>query len=308
MSRLVAWYQRYEQCHALDRMLRRTPAQHWYRRRNAHRPAVLCFHGIEDPEAFEGQLRLLTRIAHPVTLAEFEAAVHEGAELPPHSVLLTFDDGDRSLLTEGLPLLRKYRVPAAAYVIPSLIGTDEPFWWEGLDEASAYEIKQLPDAERRRRLAARPRQAPRRQLDVADLRELAAGGVEIGSHTLSHPCLNRCEEAAVRTEIVEAHRLLTRQLGHPPTSFAYPNGDFDPRAERLLAECGYRSAFLCGNELAAPGLQHPLRATRLVVSTRTTNERLHTALSGLQPAMYRGGRAVVRGAVRGARTARRVLT
>ena len=71
-------------------------------------------------------------------------------------MLLTFDDGDRSLYVDGLPLLRAYGVPAVAYVIAGLIGTDEPFWWEGLSPEQAYAVKQLPDAERRRVLRELP--------------------------------------------------------------------------------------------------------------------------------------------------------
>ncbi|MFC7305772.1 polysaccharide deacetylase family protein [Streptomyces monticola] len=292
---LTAWYQRYERWHGLDRALRRSPAQAWFRSRAATRLAVLCYHSIEDPAAFAAQLDRLARCATPVSLRQVEAAVYEGAPLPPRSVLLTFDDGDRSLYTHGLPLLAARRIPAVAYVVAALIGTDEPFWWDGLDAEQAYAVKQLPDAERRRVLAARPPRPRHPQLTAAELRALRDGGVEIGSHTLTHPCLNRCEEAVVRSEVLDAHTLLAGHLGQAPTSFAYPNGDFDARAERLLAQAGYRTGLLCDHRLAAPGLQHPLRLSRLRVSTLTTPARFETVLSGLQPAVYRTGRGAVSG-------------
>ncbi|MDG4857710.1 polysaccharide deacetylase family protein [Streptomyces sp. T-3] len=290
---LATWYQRYERWEGLDRALERSPAQAWFRSRAATRLAVLCYHDIEDASAFEAQLERLTRIASPVSLRQVEAAVHEGRPLPPRSVLLTFDDGDRSLYVDGLPLLRAYGVPAVAYVIAGLIGTDEPFWWEGLSPEQAYAVKRLPDAERRRVLGELPPRPPRRQLSAEELRELVAGGVEVGSHTLTHPCLDRCEGAAVEREIEDAHRLLTGFLGAPPTSFAYPNGNFDPRADRRLASLGYRSGFLCDHRLTAPGLQHALRLSRLRVSTLTSAARFETVLSGLQPAVFRTGRGAV---------------
>ncbi|MFJ9809068.1 polysaccharide deacetylase family protein [Streptomyces sp. NPDC101158] len=320
-ARRTAWYARYERWHGLDRALHRSPAQPWFRHRAAGRLAVLGYHGVEDPGAFAAQLDRLTRTARPVSLGQVEAAVREGVPLPPCSVLITFDDGDPSVLEHGLPLLAERGIPAVCFVIAGLVGSDEPFWWDELDHllahggtapglsgdiaphAAAYALKQLPDTQRLhafaelRRTASSP--APRgRQLTAADLRTLASGGVAIGSHTLTHPCLPRCDEATIRDEVHEAHRLLAGHLGHAPTAFAYPNGDFDVRAEAALRELGYRSGFLYDHALSDPAAQHPLRLSRLRVSTRTSPARFATVLSGLQPAVYRSGLGVVRAARR----------
>ncbi|MFI8288286.1 polysaccharide deacetylase family protein [Streptomyces sp. NPDC085614] len=317
VGRRTAWYERYERWHGLDRALHRSPVQRWFGNRAAGRLAVLGYHGVEDPVAFAGQLDRLAGTARPVSLADVEAAVREGVPLPPRSVLVTFDDGDPSVLEHGLPLLAERGIPAVCFVIAGLVGTDEPFWWDeaahllahgggcrglpaGLTPAAAaYALKRLPDARRRAALAelrdtaAVP--APRgRQLTAADLRALEAGGVVIGSHTLTHPCLDRCDDATVRTEVGTAHRLLTDHLGHPPTAFAYPNGDFDTRADTALRALGYRSGFLYDHALSDPASQHPLRISRLRVSTRTSPDRFATVLSGLQPAVYRTGLGVLR--------------
>lgn len=316
-ARRTAWYERYERWHGLDRALHRSPAQLWFRRRAAGRLAVLGYHGVEDPAAFAAQLDQLTRTARPVSLGQVEAALREGLPLPPRSVLVTFDDGDPSVLEHGLPLLAERGIPAVCFVIAGLIGSDEPFWWDELDHlvahggtyrglsrdvpprAAAYALKQLPDTQRLhafaelRRTASLP--APRRrQLTATDLRSLEAGGVVIGSHTLTHPCLDRCDETKIQDEVHEAHRLLTNHLGHAPTAFAYPNGDFDARADAALRELGYRSGFLYDHALSDPAAQHPLRLSRLRVSTRTSPARFATVLSGLQPAVYRTGLGVVR--------------
>jgi peptidoglycan/xylan/chitin deacetylase (PgdA/CDA1 family) len=267
---------------------------------------VLGYHGIEDPSAFAAQLDRLTAIARPVSLAQVEEALHGGRELPPRSALVTFDDGDRSVLTEGLPLLAARSIPAVCFVIAGLIGTDEPFWWDEADYLSrsgtAHSLKLLTDRERRNALAdlraTASSPAPRRrQLSAAELRELEAGGVVVGNHTLTHPCLDRCADEEVSTEILESHDRLTAALGHPPTAFAYPNGNFAPVAERFLTQAGYRTGFLYDHRLYKPG-QHRLRISRLRVSTTVTQDRFDTVLSGLQPAVYRAGRGVARRVLR----------
>ncbi|MFD9128981.1 polysaccharide deacetylase family protein, partial [Kitasatospora sp. NPDC059571] len=168
-------------------------------------------------------------------------------------------------------------------------------------EATAHLLKLLPERERLfaldelRSTAGRP--APRlRQLTAGQLRELEAGGVAVGNHTMTHPCLDRCDDRQLRTEVLDAHDLLTQALGHRPTAFAYPNGNTDERAHRLLGAAGYRSGFLYNHRLAAPRGRHPLRIDRLVVSTRTTPDRLATILSGLHPAVFRVARRAARAA------------
>lgn len=54
---------------------------------------------------------------HPVSLAQVIAANNGGAALPSKPVLITFDDGLRSLYTRAFPLLRAYNYPALAAVV-----------------------------------------------------------------------------------------------------------------------------------------------------------------------------------------------
>ncbi|WP_345699703.1 polysaccharide deacetylase family protein [Kitasatospora terrestris] len=293
---------------AADALLRHSPLQLAFRAASTRRLAVLAYHGVDDPVSFAAQLERLASTANPVSLAQVERAVTEGRPLPLRSVLVTFDDGDRSLLTHGLPALIRNRIPAAAYVIPQLIGSDQPFWWTEAAElagsggrtalgalapgALVARLKRLPDAERLtaleelRATAAAP--APRTpQLTAQELFVLREGGVAIGNHTMTHPCLDRCADDTLRTEIAEAHTMLTGWLGAPPTTFAYPNGNHDPRAEQLLRELGYRLAFLFDHRHDRLLPASPLRISRLRVNSHTGRARFDTILSGLHPTVHR---------------------
>lgn len=294
-------------------MLRWSPAQFAAWRRASRRLTVLAYHGVDDPASFARQLAYLARTMRPVSLDEVAGAMARRRGLPQRAVLITFDDGHRSVLECGVPLLRERGFPAVAFVVAGLLDGDQPFWWteveallrlggsagpyRGLDSgALVAKLKTVPDRERLevvdqlRRTAPRPAPATP-QLRAAELKVLERAGVAVGSHTLTHPCLPRCDDAKAAAEIVEAHRRLRDALGHEPSAFAYPNGDWDERTERVLRETGYALAFLFDHRRNPPA-PHPLRISRFRVSSSTSLDRFAMIASGLHAALHhaRGGR------------------
>lgn len=268
---------------------------------------VLCYHGIDDPRRFGEQMQVLGRRRRPVSLDDVVAAATSGRALPPGSVLVTFDDGDRTVLEDGLPVLRDLHVPAALFVISGLLGGDEPFWWDevdhlarnggtstvapGADRTLVRALKEIPDTERRaaiaelRRTSSSP--APRRrQLDRADLLELEAGGIAIGSHTVDHPCLDRCDPAVVERELVDSRVALEELLGHPVVAFAYPNGNVSPAVRRLVSDAGYSVAFGFDHRLSASPVPDPLLISRVRVDSTTEISRFEMLISGVHPALH----------------------
>jgi peptidoglycan/xylan/chitin deacetylase (PgdA/CDA1 family) len=201
------------------------------------------------------------------------------------------------------------QLPAAAFPIAELIDTDQPPWWmEVADLAPAApaftgtvrtdhatlirRLKRAPDATRRRvmgelrRAAGRPAVAAR-QLRSAELLTLESNGIAIGNHTLSHPCLPRCDDQRVETEVEAAHERLTAILGHPPMAFCYPNGDWDARAEPILGRLGYEHAFLFDHRLCDPIADDPLRVPRIRTDATASMDRFVILASGLHPALHR---------------------
>lgn len=293
----------------IDAALRRSPAQPIFGWRASRRLAVLAYHGVDDAERFAEHLDVIRRGASAVTLDDAVAGIEGRKELPRRAVLITFDDGHRSVLEAGLPLLRERGLPAAAFVVAELIGSDRPFWWSEVialaqrggrvseitpssPEDLVRVLKRVPDVRRRealdelRRTAREPAPAMA-QLSADDLGTLESGGVAVGNHTLSHPCLSRCTGVVVRTEIEESHRMLTDLLGHQPTAFAYPDGDRDPRAVSVLRDLGYRAAFLFDHRLSPTRPRDPFAVSRLRVNSTTTLDRFRTISSGLHPTVHR---------------------
>jgi peptidoglycan/xylan/chitin deacetylase (PgdA/CDA1 family) len=292
----------------VDAVLAHSPAQTVMRRRSAGRLAALAYHAVPDPERFAAQLDWLQRHTRPVDEALVVEAVVDGRRLPDRAVLLTFDDGDRTVLEHALPQLEARGIPAVVYVVAGLVGTDTLPWtaearrlWaaggrvEGMDAADGRglvrSLKQVPDDRRRtaldelRATAAGPRPSEP-QLTIADLRRLEAGGVAVGNHSLTHPCLPRCDDATVEHEVTEAHRLLTDALGHEPRTFAYPNGDADDRAAAAVVGAGYAAGFVFDHRLSDVPPADPLRISRLRVSSDEGLDRFRIIVSGLHPALH----------------------
>jgi peptidoglycan/xylan/chitin deacetylase (PgdA/CDA1 family) len=82
---------------------------------------VFMFHRV-DPDTFSQQLEYLhINGYHTLTLDEFMAFLEGRFKPGSPSVLLTFDDGDRSWYQVAYPLLKKYGFHAIGFVVPSYI-------------------------------------------------------------------------------------------------------------------------------------------------------------------------------------------
>jgi peptidoglycan/xylan/chitin deacetylase (PgdA/CDA1 family)/O-antigen ligase len=298
----------------VDAGLSRSPLQPIFQWRAERKLSVLAYHGIDQRERFEEHLAYLRGNTRPVSLSEVLEAIQGRRGLPLGAVLITFDDGDRTVLDAALPALRSAGIPGVAFVVAGLLDTNDPFWWDEVErlvragarlaelngqgaEHSVRLLKRVPDEQRVHLIQDLRRQRPdvrvrRPQLRGMDLVALETGGIAVGNHTLTHPCLGRCSNGQVLDEIGEAHRILESALGHPPESFAYPDGDWDERAGDALRDLGYRAAFLFDHRASTLPVEDPLRISRLRVNAGTSMDRFRTIVSSLHPAIhrFRGGR------------------
>lgn len=284
-----------------DLVLAHSPVQVAALRSSRTRLRVLAYHGVHDGRSFAAQMDWLRDHATFVSLEQVRAAVVEGQGLPEHPVLVTFDDGDRSVLDTATPILRDREIPCVAFVIAGLIDTDLPCWWveaerlhrlQRLSDSDVpmlvRDLKRVPDAERQRALQqVRDLHPPVRtpQLKSEELRRLERAGMAIGNHTLTHPCLDMCEDEVLRAEIRRAHEKLSEVLGHEPMAFAYPNGNWDARVRDVVREAGYPMAFVFDHRLVSRRAD-PLLISRLRVDAGTSLDRFRIIVSGLHPYLH----------------------
>jgi peptidoglycan/xylan/chitin deacetylase (PgdA/CDA1 family) len=248
---------------------------------------ILAYHSIGD-QARDGTMRwsvsagdldeqmamVAERGRHALTVAQYAAALRGEAALPPDPVLVTFDDGFADLATTALPVLRRYRVAATAFLISGRIGT------------------RVADA------------GP--ALDWDQLHELRAYGFQIGSHSHSHRALDCLPPREVEREVRWSKRLLEEGLDEEVVSFAYPYGYLSARVRHAVRAAGYSSA--CGVKNALSH-QHddPFALARVLVERDTGAAGIARLLDGAgAPLSWRGERLRSRG-WRAFRRARRLL-
>jgi peptidoglycan/xylan/chitin deacetylase (PgdA/CDA1 family) len=94
-------------------------------------------------------------------------------------------------------------------------------------------------------------------------REMDAEGIELGSHTVTHPILpNVTDDEQLYQELIASRARLEEMLGRQVTLFCYPNGRSDARVQRATANAGYRCAVT--NVLGMNTAHTPLLAMRRV--------------------------------------------
>ncbi len=86
-------------------------------------------------------------------------------------------------------------------------------------------------------------------LSWEEIREMAGGGIEFGSHTVTHPRLSALAPEACSSELVSSKRIIEERIGRPVRTLAYPFGgklEFNESVEKAAREAGYECAFsLC---------------------------------------------------------------
>jgi peptidoglycan/xylan/chitin deacetylase (PgdA/CDA1 family) len=199
------------------------------------RPVVLCYHAVSDawdhllsvrPTVFARQLRLMRARGYGAASA---ADVARGRGRLFH---VTFDDA-LSSVANAVPVLERLRVPATVFACTDFARSGAVFDVPELTaEASAH-----PDE-----LAT---------MDWEALAELSERGIEIGSHTKSHPHLRGLSDLELCAELQESRQALEEMLRRPCRFLAFPYGEHDERVRSSARAAGYDGAF------GLPGLSKP---------------------------------------------------
>lgn len=219
------------------------------------------YHGVcrlaDDPnrtctsmERFRAHMRYLKlRNLRGVSVRELRRAATRGNARG--LIGLTFDDGYENFLQAALPVLEDFGFTATVFVVSGMLGEENN--WEHY-----YEPK------------------PRLRLLTAEgVREVATRGMEVGSHSISHPKLAGLDPELLAREVGESRRILRELLDQPVEGFCYPYGSLDGAAVRAVRRAGY--AYACAvyeederNEYTLP---------RIPVSERDSLPRFAAKLS-----------------------------
>jgi peptidoglycan/xylan/chitin deacetylase (PgdA/CDA1 family) len=191
---------------------------------------VLMYHYIVDtdlakkdkrivtPLTFERQMRFLKVNGYNViSLEEFSGYLKAKKSIPKNTVVITFDDGHLDNYTNAFPILKKYGLKAAMFVIVDSLGSQNFMTKDQIIEISE------------------------------------SGLITIGSHTLGERHLPSIDsEEELRKEIFDSKYKLERILNKPVNCFSYPIGGFNEKIRQMVIDAGYLVAVS-----TSPGLSYP---------------------------------------------------
>src|SRR5207247_5720692 len=180
------------------------------------RAAVFVFHDVVPAERLAAVP--VTHLPYALPCEDFRAfllaarasvrrpvpAGHVPEELGGLFYSLTFDDGHASNYNEAFPALMELGLRATFFVVPTLVGTSGHVAW-------------------------------------SQLREMVAAGMEIGSHSLTHPFLDRLDAGELEREFGESKAIIEDRLGGAVRAASLPRGGRVPAGlEGILGRLGYR--------------------------------------------------------------------
>ncbi len=155
------------------------------------------------PAKFEEEMKLLHDWGYQTISTELLIkAITEGADLPPRPLLITFDDGHLNNYTTAFPIMQKYGFTGVLYIVANYMGVDQ-------------------------------------YMTADQIKEMAAAGWEVGSHSISHADLTALDPYRQRYEVVESRTILEEALGVPVRTIAYPFGISSPGVIDYAHFAGY---------------------------------------------------------------------
>jgi peptidoglycan/xylan/chitin deacetylase (PgdA/CDA1 family) len=91
-----------------------------------------------------------------------------------------------------------------------------------------------------------------RCMSWGQIRDLAAQGWEIGSHTCSHPRLTELDDLQLASELEASRKACEEEVQAPCGYLAYPFGSYDDRVMAQTAAAGYAGAMALDEGILAP--------------------------------------------------------
>ncbi|TSC57465.1 MAG: polysaccharide deacetylase family protein [Candidatus Peregrinibacteria bacterium Greene0416_19] len=195
------------------------------------------------PDVFDAQLTWLRDNGYTSIDFDDYERIRRGEQLPPlRPVILTFDDGYADASTQVLPRLTALDMKGVFYVVTGFLG--KPGY------LTAFQVQGL-----------------------------AAAGMQIGGHTVTHPDLRRLTRGRRRKELKDSRETLEALAGRPVVHLAYPAGRYTAQVIHEVTTLGYHTAVTTRDGIASfSGSPFALPRVRMMTDTS-----LATVLSAGSP-------------------------
>jgi peptidoglycan/xylan/chitin deacetylase (PgdA/CDA1 family) len=208
--------------------------------------------------AFDKQMRWLSEHGYETVSLQDVARWREGrGELPPKPIVITFDDGDRSVFEHAWPILDRYGFTATFFVVTSKVGES----WQGVDNLTWAELRQMHDS------GTFDIESHTHDLHYKVRAQRADTPVFIAGANGDYDFEDyRTWEDALLDDLGTSRALIRRHIGVAPRFLAWPYGHGAKSVNRIALEAGYEG---------------------LVTMRGYPNRRLDDAPAGAAPAWQR---------------------
>jgi len=199
------------------------------------RAVILCYHSIHPtcrfrsatPELFETHLQWLKKHCDIVPLHKLLSSPRWNGPPARLKVAITFDDGYLDNYEHAFPLLMKHGLSATFFITVGLLERDAKV-------IERFQFLRQTDTEEME------------PLTWQQAREMLKAGMELGSHTYSHPNLVSLGRAQLEWELKHAKKIMEERIGQRVDGLAYPFGKtrrhFNALTVETVRDAGYQYA------------------------------------------------------------------
>lgn len=132
-------------------------------------------------------------------------------------IIVTFDDGEKSIYDYAFPILKKYGIKAVIFLIVDYVGKknlwDMTFPGDRAEHLTWDEILEMKDY-----------------------------GIQFGSHTMRHRNLTRLQREELEYELFESKKIIEKKIG-VCDCVSYPFNRLNTDVIQAVAQAGYRFGF-----------------------------------------------------------------
>ncbi|MFT3978944.1 MAG: polysaccharide deacetylase family protein [Ferruginibacter sp.] len=221
------------------------------------------------PARFEQVIRIIQKLYAIIPLEEYlrgNIVLKKGKKY----AAIGFDDGYKDFTKYALPVLQKHDIQSSMYIVTDCANTGLPPWTYQVDylfnnsrktlikDGVQYRrqnatvlknrMKEMPNEKRKELLVEIMDQLDDVTLpadlmmDWRDIEEAHNAGVEIGSHTSSHPVLSSIDNSSdLQYEMQSSFDTLKARLDKPPYAISYPNGRYNEKVMDFAVRAGYKA-------------------------------------------------------------------
>lgn len=201
---------------------------------------VLYYHSVSEPAVNEVTItpqNLREQLSYikdqgyvTLTINELTNYLLNNSPIPEKSIVITFDDGYMDNYYNAFPILKEFNMHATIFCITSKL------------DGSYY-------------------------LSPEAIKEMSDYGLDIESHTVNHPHLDKMSYEEQLKQLKESKNTLEKITNKKVTSIAYPFGAFNNDSIKASKNAGYTLAFTT-NRGFADRSDNPLRLDRIYISSK----------------------------------------